>query len=92
MIEMIHLASTVALGLFAGALLTEGSILVPYWRRMEPADFFQQHEQNRCQTRSLRRALRTKSDTWFLGCFFRGFQPKSNRNEGSNQKQATEMK
>lgn len=43
MIESLHFASTMALGLFAGALFTEGFILVPYWRRMARADFFQQH-------------------------------------------------
>ena len=31
------------LGLFAGSLLTEATILVPYWRRMEPAEFFRLH-------------------------------------------------
>ena len=43
MIEALYLASTVMLGLFAGALLTEGMILVPYWRKMAPADFFRLH-------------------------------------------------
>lgn len=41
--ELLHLAATVALGLFAGALLTEGAILVPYWRKMTPGDFFGLH-------------------------------------------------
>ena len=28
------------LGIFAGANLTEGSVLVPYWRALGPAEFF----------------------------------------------------
>lgn len=43
MIEAFHLIATFALGLLAGALLTEGAILVPYWRRMEPAEFLRLH-------------------------------------------------
>ena len=27
-------------GLFAGAMLTEGLVLVPYWRSLKPAEFF----------------------------------------------------
>jgi hypothetical protein len=29
-----------ALGIFAGAMLTEGGVLVPFWRGLAPADFF----------------------------------------------------
>lgn len=43
MFEFIPLLSTLLLGLFAGSLLTEATILVPYWRRMEPAEFFRLH-------------------------------------------------
>lgn len=43
MIEILHPVATVVLGLLAGALLTEGAILVPYWRRMEPDDFLRLH-------------------------------------------------
>lgn len=43
MTDFIPLLSTVLLGLFAGSLLTEGAILVPYWRRMAPAEFFRLH-------------------------------------------------
>ncbi|MEM9669992.1 MAG: hypothetical protein AAF950_13790 [Pseudomonadota bacterium] len=41
--EALNLISTLAIGLYAGSLLTEGMILVPYWRRMAPADFFRLH-------------------------------------------------
>lgn len=43
MIDLLSMCATIALGLFAGSLLTEAMILVPYWRRMPPADFFQLH-------------------------------------------------
>ncbi len=43
MIEQFYLLTTVVLGLFAGSLLTEACILVPYWRRMKPAEFFDLH-------------------------------------------------
>jgi uncharacterized membrane protein len=32
--------SVASLGLFAGAMLTEGSVLVPYWRSLRPEAFF----------------------------------------------------
>ena len=43
MIELFYLFTTLVLGLFAGSLLTEATILVPYWRRMKPADFLSLH-------------------------------------------------
>jgi hypothetical protein len=43
MIELLFLLTTLVLGLFAGSLLTEAIILVPYWRRMDPADFLNLH-------------------------------------------------
>ncbi|MEL7453058.1 MAG: hypothetical protein AAGJ50_06780, partial [Pseudomonadota bacterium] len=43
--ETLHLLATMVLGLFAGSLLTEGVILVPYWRRMAPKDFFRLHSE-----------------------------------------------
>ena len=43
MIEQVYILTTLAIGLFAGSLLTEAMILVPYWRRMEPVDFFRLH-------------------------------------------------
>lgn len=33
-------ASIVLLGVFAGAMLTEAMVLVPYWRSLAPAEFF----------------------------------------------------
>jgi hypothetical protein len=35
--------TTTVIGLYAGSLLTEGVILVPYWRRMTAEDFFSKH-------------------------------------------------
>lgn len=32
--------SVASLGIFVGAMLTEGFVLVPYWRALPPADFF----------------------------------------------------
>lgn len=32
--------SVASLGLFAGGMLTEGFVLVPYWRSLAPAEFF----------------------------------------------------
>lgn len=43
MIEVLHVAATVLIGLYAGSLLTEAMILVPYWMRMQPAEFFSLH-------------------------------------------------
>jgi hypothetical protein len=37
---MLLLLSAGSLGLFAGAMLTEGMVLVPYWRSLSPAAFF----------------------------------------------------
>ncbi len=42
-IDILHVLTTVMIGLYAGSLLTEAMILVPYWRRMEPAEFFRLH-------------------------------------------------
>jgi len=44
MFEAINILTTLVVGLYAGSLLTEAMILVPYWRRMDPADFFRLHE------------------------------------------------
>lgn len=38
--EILRHSSLASLGLFAGAMLTEGLVLVPSWRAMPPADFF----------------------------------------------------
>jgi hypothetical protein len=41
--DFLNLLSTLIIGLYAGSLLTEAMILVPYWRRMDPAQFFELH-------------------------------------------------
>jgi len=42
-IEILHVLATLMIGLYAGSLLTEAAILVPYWRQMDPAEFFKLH-------------------------------------------------
>jgi len=37
--ELTRFLSVASLGLFAGAMLTEGFVLVPYWRSLAPAEF-----------------------------------------------------
>jgi hypothetical protein len=39
-VEALKLSSAAAIGLFAGATLAEGCLLVPYWRSLAPAEFF----------------------------------------------------
>ncbi len=41
--EALQLVSAGFLGLFIGALLAEGALLVPYWRALPPAEFFALH-------------------------------------------------
>lgn len=43
MIEVLHILATILIGLYAGSLLTEAMILVPFWRKMAPKDFFELH-------------------------------------------------
>src|SRR4030095_16680485 len=38
--EIARFLSVGSLGIFAGAMLTEGLVLVPYWRSLAPAEFF----------------------------------------------------
>jgi len=38
--EMLLLLSLGAVGVYAGAMLMEGAVLVPYWRSLPPAAFF----------------------------------------------------
>jgi hypothetical protein len=38
--NLLHVASVALLGLFAGAMLTEGMVLVPYWRSVPAEQFF----------------------------------------------------
>jgi Domain of unknown function (DUF1772) len=43
MIDFLHILNALVLGLFVGSLLTEAVILVPYWRKLNPDDFFRLH-------------------------------------------------
>jgi len=43
MLEILITLTTAIIGLYAGSLLTEGMILVPYWRRMSAEEFFSGH-------------------------------------------------
>jgi uncharacterized membrane protein len=40
---MIETAATVMLGVFAGSLALEGAVLVPFWRTLNPSQFFDLH-------------------------------------------------
>ena len=40
---LLQLSTAFCLGLFVGSMLTEGMILVPYWRSMEPKTFLDLH-------------------------------------------------
>ncbi len=44
MLEWLGPLSTIIIGLYAGSLLTEGAILVPYWRKMPAEEFFRLHK------------------------------------------------
>jgi hypothetical protein len=41
-----RLLSVGSIGVFAGAMLTEGLVLVPYWRSLRPAEFFAWYSAN----------------------------------------------
>jgi hypothetical protein len=41
--DILAALSTLTLGLFAGSLLLEGLVLVPFWRNLPPQDFFKLH-------------------------------------------------
>ena len=41
--DVLQLLTSLILGLFVGSLLTEGMILVPYWRSLKPKDFLALH-------------------------------------------------
>lgn len=38
--HVLQLLSVASLGIFAGSMLTEGLVLVPYWRSLPPREFF----------------------------------------------------
>jgi hypothetical protein len=42
---MLALGATIFLGLFAGSLMLEGLVLVPFWRTLNPSEFFALHHQ-----------------------------------------------
>ncbi len=42
----LQLLSAASLGVYAGAMLTEGFVLVPYWRSAPPAEFFSWYAAN----------------------------------------------
>ena len=44
--EALRYLSGASLGVFAGGMLTEGCVLVPYWRSLRPAEFFDWYEAN----------------------------------------------
>ena len=44
--EWLRSAAVIALGLFAGAMLTEGGVLVPYWRSLPAEQFFTWYAEN----------------------------------------------
>jgi len=45
MLEILITLTTAVIGLYAGSLLTEGMILVPFWRRLSAEEFFKGHSQ-----------------------------------------------
>ncbi|MEO6026062.1 MAG: hypothetical protein ABIR79_04260 [Candidatus Binatia bacterium] len=44
--DLLRYASVAALGVFAGAMLTEGGVLVPFWRSLAPAEFLRWYGAN----------------------------------------------
>jgi membrane protease YdiL (CAAX protease family) len=43
MVDVYNVLTVVVVGLYAGSLLTEAMLLVPYWRTMAAEDFFRLH-------------------------------------------------
>lgn len=44
--DVLRLLSVASLGLFVSAMLTEGFVLVPYWRSLRPDEFFRWYAAN----------------------------------------------
>src|SRR5258706_13317362 len=44
--DVLRLLSVAALGIFAGAMLPEGGVLVPFWRGVAPAEFLRWYAAN----------------------------------------------
>lgn len=46
MFELLRYLAAASLGIFAGAMLTEGGVLVPFWRSLAPGDFLRWYAAN----------------------------------------------
>lgn len=44
--DILRILSAASLGVFVGAMLTEGLVLVPYWRSLAPDEFFRWYAAN----------------------------------------------
>jgi hypothetical protein len=44
--DLLRYAAAASLGIYAGAMLTEGGVLVPYWRSLAPAEFLRWYAAN----------------------------------------------
>jgi Domain of unknown function (DUF1772) len=44
--DLLRYLSAASLGVFAGAMLTEGGVLVPFWRALAPEDFLRWYAAN----------------------------------------------
>lgn len=44
MIDLLYAISAGVLGIFAGTQLAEGALFVPYWKSLEPSQFFHLHK------------------------------------------------
>jgi hypothetical protein len=45
-LDLLRYLAVAALGIFAGAMLTEGGVLVPFWRSLAPAEFLRWYAAN----------------------------------------------
>jgi hypothetical protein len=45
-LDVLRYLAVAALGIFAGAMLTEGGVLVPFWRSLAPAEFLRWYAAN----------------------------------------------
>jgi len=43
--DFLSAITTIMIGFYAGSLLTKGMVLVPFWRRMPPAEFYRLHKE-----------------------------------------------
>jgi hypothetical protein len=46
LLDLLRFGAVAALGIFAGAMLTEGGVLVPYWRSLAPDEFLRWYGAN----------------------------------------------